>query len=215
MKDISFMELDNEGSNSVEFIDKMYEYVKNYAQENNFLQTLRALSFSKSMHHGQYRKGKGNIPYIYHPLVISCQAIALGLGEDDIIATCLLHDVCEDCGVKKNELPVDEHIKEAVELLTKDMSLYAKDIDAERRYYNLISRNKISCIVKLLDRCNNISDMSSAFSKEKMMDYIDSTEYFIYPLFDVIDNEYSEYSIKMFAVRYHMSSVIKTIKNIV
>ena len=118
-------------------------------------------------------------------------------------------------GVKKEELPVEDCVKDAVELLTKDTSLYAKDIDAERKYYDSIATNKIACIVKLLDRCNNISDMSSAFSKEKMIDYIDSTEYFIYPLFDVIDNEYSEYSLKMYAIRYHMSSVIKAIKSLV
>lgn len=212
MEGLSNIELWENGTNCMEVIDSMYKYIKEYAIENNLTETLKALPYARSEHEGQFRKGKNNIPYIYHPLVICVQAISLGLCKDEILATALLHDVCEDCGKTKEELPVTKEIQDAVGLLTKEISLYSKEVSVETRYYEDIATNRWACIVKLLDRCNNISDMVFAFSKEKMIDYIESTEYFVYPLFEIIDSQYSEYSRQIYAIRYHMSSVIKAIK---
>ncbi len=193
-------------------IKGMYDYIEKYAKDNGLEQTLKALPYAKMQHEGQYRKGKGNIPYIYHPLIIAYHGLVLGFNEDDIVATALLHDVCEDCGKTKEELPVSEIVQDAVQLLTKDINLYSKDINAESKYYDSIATNRIACIVKILDRCNNISDMVDAFSKEKMIDYIESTLYYVFPLFDVIKKEYTEDFTKVSVIKYHMDSVIKNIK---
>ncbi len=56
--------------------------------------TFVALPLSLKLHSVQTRKDG-----IYHPLVIACYAISLGLTEDVLVATILLHDVVEDCGV--------------------------------------------------------------------------------------------------------------------
>ena len=215
MINTKYMDMINDEVDCIQIVEDMYEYVKAYASENELEQTLKALPYAELMHKGQYRKGKQNIPYIYHPLVISCQAIALGLDEDELIATALLHDVCEDCGKTKEELPVCDSVRDAVGLVTKDIDLYSKDINAESKYYAGIATNRIACIVKLLDRCNNISDMVGAFSKEKMIDYIESTLYFVYPLFEVVKREYSEDYSKITAIKYHIYSVIKNIKTLV
>ena len=193
-------------------IDGMYAYIEKYARHRGMEQTLKALTYAKIQHEGQFRKGPSKIPYIYHPLMVACHGMALGFDEDNIVATALLHDVCEDCGRTKEELPVSEQVQDAVELLTKDINLYSKDINAESKYYNRIATNRIACIVKLLDRCNNISDMVDAFSKEKMIDYIESTLYYVYPLFDVINKEYSDDFMKVKAIKYHMDSIIKNIR---
>ncbi|MGN0402250.1 MAG: helix-turn-helix domain-containing protein [Acetatifactor sp.] len=79
--------------------EHMYTYVKTYATLRGLKQTLKVLSFARNLHKGQLRKGKEKVPYIYHPLLIACHALSLGLDNDDIIATALLHDVCEDCKV--------------------------------------------------------------------------------------------------------------------
>ena len=47
--------------------DKMYTFIKTYARENNLRQTMYALPLAREKHTGQYRKGKDNVPYIYHP----------------------------------------------------------------------------------------------------------------------------------------------------
>lgn len=152
------------------------------------------------------RKGKDNIPYIYHPLLIACHALSLGLDDDNIISTALLHDVCEDCGVTVDELPVNDTTKEAMALLTKKRGVNKEE------YYKQISQNPIATIVKLLDRCNNVSGMATGFSKEKIVEYIKETEKDVYPLLQRAKNEYPIYSNQIFLIKYHMTSVIEAIK---
>jgi len=117
-----------------------------------------------------------------------------------------LHDVCEDCGVTIDELPVNGPTKEAVALLTK-----SEEVDKEQ-YYQQISKNPIATMVKLLDRCNNVSGMAAAFSKEKLVEYIKETENYVYSLLQKAKSEYPMYSNQIFLIKYHMTSVIEAIK---
>ena len=186
--------------------DRMYTYVKTYASVKNLYQTSKVLPYARELHKGQVRKGKDKVPYIYHPLLIACHALALGLDDDNIVSAALLHDVCEDCGVTVDELPVNELTKEAVSLLTK-----VDSIDKEQ-YYQRISRNPIATMIKLLDRCNNVSGMAAGFSKEKLIEYIKETESVVYPLLRKAKSEYPMYSNQIFLIKYHMTSVIEAIK---
>lgn len=186
--------------------ERMYTYVKTYASVKNLIQTSKVLPYARELHKGQVRKGKDKVPYIYHPLLIACHALALGLNDDNIISTALLHDVCEDCGVSVEELPVNDATKEAVKLLTK-----SPEVNKEQ-YYQQISQNSIATMIKLLDRCNNVSGMAACFSKEKLVEYIKETESFVYPLLHIAKNDYPMYSNQVFLVKYHMTSVIEAIK---
>ena len=186
--------------------DRMYTYVKTYAGVKNLYQTSKVLPYARELHKGQVRKGKDNVPYIYHPLLIACHALSLGLEDDNMISTALLHDVCEDCGVAVEELPVNDITKEAVSLLTK-----SEETDKEQ-YYQQIANNPIATMIKLLDRCNNVSGMAAAFSKEKLVQYIKETEKYVYPLLQKAKNEYPMYSNQIFLIKYHMTSVIEAIK---
>lgn len=98
--------------------------------------------------------------------------------------------------------------KEAMALLTKD------EISGEAQYFERIAGNKIATMVKLLDRCSNVSGMAAAFSKEKMAEYIRETEEFIYPLLEKAKREYPEYSDQIFLIRYHMMSVVESVKRL-
>lgn len=185
----------------------MYTYVENYASAKNLLQTANILPYAKEAHNGQFRKGSDHVPYIYHPLLIACHAFALGLEEDDLISTALLHDVCEDCGITVDELPVNETTREAIALLTKN-----KEFDTNE-YYERISQNRIASMVKLLDRCNNVSGMAAAFSKKKLVAYIEETERYVYPLLQKTKQNYPMYSNQLFLIHYHMKSVVESIKH--
>ena len=186
--------------------DRMYTYVKTVATMKGMTQTVEVLPYARELHKGQFRKGNGQIPYIYHPLLMACHALSLGLEEDNLISAVLLHDICEDCGVSVEDLPVNDVVKEAVGLVTKDGT---KDTET---YYQDISENAIATMVKLLDRCNNVSGMSSAFSKEKLVKYINETEKHVYPLLQTAKTRYSEYSNQVFLIKYHMTSVVTSLK---
>ena len=60
----------------------------------DFQETPKALLFAERCHAGQRRKGPAKLPYIIHPLTMACHALSLGLAEDELIATALLHDTC-------------------------------------------------------------------------------------------------------------------------
>ncbi len=192
---------------------KMYTYIKAYATARKLYQTARVLPYVRQKHEGQFRKGDDKVPYVNHPLLITCHALSLGMCDDDLLSAALLHDVCEDCGVPVDELPVNDETKEAVRLVTKDFEALKNDPDEADRYYREISQNRIASMVKLLDRCNNISGMAAAFSEKKMAKYIKETEEYIYPLMDKTSDNYPEYSNQVFLIKYHMMSVIEAIRH--
>ena len=192
---------------------RMYSFVEEFARAKGLEQTLRALPYVLKMHEGQYRKGSRAVPYVVHPLMITCHAISLGLSDDDLLCAALLHDVCEDCNVPVQDLPAGDAVRSAVALVTKDFEALERSEDELAGYYGKISENRIACMVKILDRCNNISGMAAAFSADKMNEYIAETKYYIYPMMDMIAEKYPEYENAIFLIRYHMTSVIETVKH--
>lgn len=194
-------------------VDSMYMYVKEHAEQNGMEQTVKVLDYASNAHKGQYRKGEGKVPYIAHPLAVSCHAISLGFDDDNLISTALLHDVCEDCGISVDNLPVNDDTREAVRALTKS-SLVKEGSHEAIEYYNRIKENKIAIIVKILDRCNNISSMATAFSNKKMKNYLHRTRKYVYPLFDRAEKMYPNCLDKFFIIKYHITSVITTVEKI-
>ena len=193
----------------------MGTYISGYCDARELFQTKRALKFAREKHEGQYRKqghSGEQVPYIYHPLLLTCHAIALGLIEDDLLSVCLLHDVCEDCDVLPEELPVSPAAIEAVRLLTKPRDFDKSEKD-EKAYYSAIAGNRIASMVKLLDRCNNISSMATSFSDEHMAKYIKETQDYIIPLLQKMRGDHPEYSNPLFLIRYHMNSVIDALRH--
>lgn len=187
--------------------ERMYTYVKTCATMKGLLQTVEVLPYARELHDGQVRKGKDRVPYIYHPLMMACHALSMGLDDDNLISAIMLHDVCEDCGIKAEELPVNEETKLAVQLVTKDGT------KTTREYYQAIEGNEIATMVKLLDRCNNVSGMTAAFSKEKIIDYIKETEKYVFPLMKNVKRKYIRYSNQIFLIKYHMTSVLSALKH--
>lgn len=193
---------------------KMYTYIKAYAAAKGLYQTCTVLAYVRDQHEGQVRKGKDQVPYVNHPLSLACHAIALGLDEDNLLSAALLHDVCEDCGVLVEDLPVNEETKIAVALLTKNKKVTRSSDEGLREYYDRLSEDRIALMVKLLDRCNNISNMASGFTVERMASYIIETEELIYPLFDIAGRKFPQYANQIYLIRYHMMSVVEALRQL-
>ena len=189
----------------------MYTLIKGYASSKNWTNTLSALKYARSSHDGQTRKGDFAIPYITHPLNIACHAMSLEIEEDEVIAAALLHDVCEDCDILPEELPVSEEVQEAVRLLTRIPMEGESREDTLQRYYGRLIKNRQATIVKLLDRCNNVSFMTFAFPDDKIRDYIAETRTYVLPLLEEARTRYPVYGNAYFLVKYHICSVINSI----
>lgn len=198
--------------------EKMYTYLKGFAMGRGWSETMQALNYARKLHKGQARKS--GEAYIIHPLTMACQAVSMGVNDDNIVAAILLHDVVEDCGVSVNDLPVNKEVKEAVNLLTYVKPEKYKERDGEgpsilvvkNNYYDAISKNRIASIAKLFDRCHNVSSMAGVFTKEKLDDYIEETETFVLPLIRKAKEEFPEYQNVLFVLKYHIISVLEAIK---
>lgn len=196
-------------SNAIFNSEKMYTYIRGYASALEMQQTLRALAFARDKHKRQVRKSGD--PYIVHPLTMACDALSLGIKDDNVIATILLHDVCEDCEVSLEELPVNAQVRRGVELMTFNVMDGETKDTAKVRYYNMLLCSKEAAYTKLLDRCHNVSTMAGTFSKEKLLNYIDETRDYILPLLRKVKDKYPDDSDALFVLKYHIISVIDAI----
>ncbi len=200
--------------------ESLYKYVENFAINNNFKESIVALPFMKEKHQGQYRNKtwfarENNVEYINHPLSMAKHSIALGIYDDNILASILLHDVCEDCDVHCSDLPCNDIVKEVVKLLS-----YNKDSKLDKEtlkeiYYTEISNNPIATIVKILDRCNNISNMAASFHDTRLINYINDTQMYVFPLLEHIYSGHMLSESQIFLLQYQMFSIIESIKNMI
>ena len=204
--------------------DRQYTYLKARAQSLGLTQTLAALPLMKAKHEGQFRKGMvSSVPYRVHPLTLACHAMAMGIGEDDLIAALLLHDVVEDTGTKPEELPVNERVREAVCLVSyntyypADNPSPGDDEEKEIRkrikpaYYAGIQKDPLASLIKCIDRCNNLSCMADGFTREKQAVYVEETERYVLPLLDVI-KAVPEWNSAAWLLRYQITSLLETFK---
>ena len=190
--------------------EKMYTFLRGFATGAKMIETIKALSFSRKKHEGQLRKSGD--PYIIHPLTMACNAVSMGINDDNTVAAILLHDICEDCGISPEMLPVNSDVRRIVELLTFSI-MNGEDKDtAKNRYYNMILHSKEATIIKLIDRCHNVSSMAGTFSDEKLKAYIEETKTYVLPLLSRAKEEYPDVSDVLFMLKYHIISVIGSIE---
>lgn len=197
-------------------VDNLYKQMTDICEKENLQNTKNALPFMKEKHGGQFRKGNVfsdvKVLYIVHPLTMAVHAYSLGIREDDIFSAILLHDVCEDCGVEKEKLPVSDKAKEIVELLTFRKQDSMTKEESMSLYYKKIEDNEKAMLVKVFDRCNNVSTMSGSFTKEKIVEYMEETEKYIFPLVEKLKQGEKTYEAIVFSLEYHLNAVLETVK---
>lgn len=195
--------------------DNMRQAVLNKALACDMNNTIKALQIMDKYHTGEYRKGDRKVPYIVHPLIMANHAISLGIADDVLLPVCLLHDVIEDTPATLIDLDMPDEITKAVELLTFEIKNSEDRAGAKKRYYENIAGNKTASVVKVLDRCNNISDMAIVFSKNRMIEYIAETENYILPLLEIIKDEYEDMHGFVFILKYQIISLLESLKKLI
>lgn len=207
---LNYLEEDGTPSNARLFDEvRLSAFLKGRFRNGSFPNALKALDFAKEKHSGQLRKPKElGIPYIVHPLTMTCHALAMGLEDDTLLAAILLHDVSEDCGVLPEELPVCVESQEIVRLVTKPKSSFS-----EKDYYEAILDNPKACLVKCIDRCNNVSGMAIGFKPAKIKQYLTETEEW-YPSLLRAVKAVPEYNNAAWLLSYQIRSLLQTAKRI-
>ena len=192
-------------------VDKMYTYLRGYLVGAGMSESLNALGFARQQHSLQTRKD--GTPYIVHPLSMACYAVALGLKRDSIIATILLHDVPEDCGIPVEYLPVSSNIQNAV----KHMTITKFDTDVDKletkcRYFNELLESREALICKALDRYNNLSDASLFLTADAVGKNVVETELLLMPILKKAKGVYPEIADALFILRTNLQILIDILK---
>lgn len=103
-------------------------------------------------------------------------------------------------------------MKEAITLLSFTIHDDEAEEEAKERYYQDISENRLATIIKILNRCNNISTMEFGISREKMMKYMAETEKYVLPLLECMRINYPECYDAAFLLKYQMLSLLEILK---
>ncbi|MCR5202941.1 MAG: HD domain-containing protein [Lachnospiraceae bacterium] len=186
--------------------DCLYKALLNEIEELKLTEAKKALEYADEKHEGQFRAE--GVPFIVHPMTVALHMLYLGIDEEEAIVTALLHDVCEDCKVPVDALPFSEEVKKAVDCLTYEKKDGFTRKESKEAYFKGMYNNRIACIVKIFDRCNNISSMAKGFNDKKTKRYIGETENCAYPLMDHIIETWPQYDKVTRVIKYHMESVI-------
>lgn len=192
-------------------VEKMYTYLRGFLIGANMKESIKALQFARESHAGQVRKD--GTPYLVHPLGMACYAIALGIRDDNIVATILLHDVVEDCGVKVEYLPVNDTVKRAVRYMT--VTRFDTDLDKieiKCRYFNELLDCREALICKALDRYNNLADMPICFTEDAMGKNVAETEVLLLPILKRAKERYADLADILFVLRTNITTLNGAIK---
>ena len=195
-------------------VSHMFTFVKGRAQMLGLSQTLVVMDLLRPAHGAQQRRSKYGFEcsYIAHPLTMACHALAMGLKDDDVLAASLTHDMVEDAHMKPDDLPVNDRVREAVRLVSKNM-YDPSEPDWEEKYFTNIRKNPLACMVKCLDRTNNLAGMADAFSRKWMIRYTEETDYYYPALLDVL-KKVPEWNDAWWLLRYQMMTMLEAFKRL-
>lgn len=175
-----------------------YEYLEYYVTEKQLLNAAIALPLARGIHNGTYRKAKitrsgksYNLPYVIHCLSVCKMLVDVQMNlspeeEDICLAAALCHDMIED-------VPFPNHGKELTDQFGLDPRVYetvllvSKNRDAtpeeEAAHFQKIAENRLSLLIKLSDRGNNVEDLYNR-SCWKVHEYVGETRTYFLPMIE-------------------------------
>jgi len=173
-------------------VDKMKTYLMGYCSGAKLESSLLAIEKMCEWHGTQERKN-GDL-YIAHPLGMACYAVALDIRDDDLIATMLLHDVCEDCGVKIENLPFNDTIRKGVKYMTIGEFPGEVKLETKRRYYNELPESQVAVICKAADRYYNLATMQGVMPPKSIVKNVVETHCLLLPMLKAARKKWTNWS---------------------
>lgn len=188
---------------------KMYTHLSGFCKGARLISSLKALGYMREKH-GQQKRSNGQL-FIVHPLWMANYAAALGIRDDDVIATVLLHDVCEDTMTKIEALPFNETIRKGVKYMTFRKYENEEKQAAKRRYFNELLESREALMCKGLDRFMNLSIMEGILSEEAIVKNIKGKDELLLPVMKEGKEKWPEMSDYFFVMRANIRAVNDTL----
>ena len=194
--------------------EHMYYFIQATALSKKLYQTTSALPFIKKTYHSGKNSDLFLDDYasIDHPLTIACEALVMGVDDDNIVASLLLHDILSVSEITVKDLPFSPPICEIVELISRYPS--TKDERAKSNYYKLISEKPSAAFVLCMDRLNTLASLAMTSGRKDTSNYIAEIEKYVVPLFQMINERESKLTNPVWLLRYHMYSLLELYKHL-
>lgn len=109
-------------------------------------------------HMGQFRRDNLT-PFVLHPIRVMWRLLNVGIRDEDILCAAALHDTLEDTDLTPQEIQdsFGSRVLEFVSELTHDTEAMSR-LDFLRTFE---TKSPQSCLIKLADKLDNISDSPS------------------------------------------------------
>jgi (p)ppGpp synthase/HD superfamily hydrolase len=153
-----------------------------WLQGKEYFSAIRALDFARSYHQGMRKDGV--TPEFAHQVSIASHVRTfdgLLLFPEETIITALLHDVREDYEVSDEEIRslFGEKVASSVDALTKEFRGKKRP---SIEVFAAIGNDPIASVVKLADRIHNQDSMVGVFGVAKMLEYVQETNEYFWPM---------------------------------
>jgi guanosine-3',5'-bis(diphosphate) 3'-pyrophosphohydrolase len=138
-----------------------------------------ALNFAQIKHQGQIRELSG-LPYVNHPISVS-HILKSYTADPEILIAALLHDTLEDTRTSFQEIEnrFGNRVASLVQELTSDKQESKRLGKAIYLSEKMLHMSDAALLIKLADRLDNISDLTSAAPTEFSKKYLAETFFII------------------------------------
>jgi len=180
-----------------------------FCKKNNLKLAEKAFRWSKILHAGQIRDDGSE--YITHPIKVFLMLISVGIVNDIILASALLHDVIEETAITKKDLEelFGKDVADVVTLLSKKKPI------SSHRYYFQIGKDIRAILIKSADRMCNIADIVDIYTKERMERYVRETEKYILKMLEKSSLKKSKYNIAIAFFHDYIKVVMRADKKVI
>ena len=169
-----------------------YTFLRSHCIALKLTESMQALDYAMQAHYDDRRKS-GEL-YITHPLRMANHLLGLGVHDDHIIATALLHDVPEDKHVPLDSLPVGKDTRKSVGLLTLPKVPDEDRLAMKRLYFERLLESRAAALVKAADRYDNLVTMEGALSEEQIIHNVKETNDLLLPVLARAGHKWSYFS---------------------
>ena len=196
---------------------------------------LRLFNFASSVHIG---KRKGGQPEFSHQLNMAAYALSLFvpskfLREEDvakIVALILIHDIPEDYHTEfvafLSEVGIEE--QDNVYFMSEDDAFLSEVLNLSMLlnrytwgtsqkmtndcYYERVGSDVFTSITKVIDRIHNLSTMLGVMKHNRIVEYIEETDKYVFKLIKCASREYPSLSQHMESLKSTLSLLMQPIR---
>lgn len=162
--------------------------------------------------------------YFVHPIAVAQMAIDFNLARfcygtttkqeieinektDNLLASCLLHDLLEDVDWVTPEFIIENFNSEIYKIVDN----VTKKNEPIENYLKRVTSNETSALVKVLDRLNNVSTLSNSSLKHREKQLKSTRDYYI-PMIEFIQVFHFEHGSFYSQVKYIISSLLDEVE---